>query len=127
MLCACCRLNDNLSGPLAALRKAARAVGTAAADAKLGVNVDEFVDRFRPELMEASAAWARGARFADVLNVTPDVFEGSLVRAVRRTEELMRQVAGSLRGVGDIDLAGKFDDASAKIKRDIIFAASLYL
>eukprot|EP00878_Enallax_costatus_P037184 GHUV01041985.1.p2 GENE.GHUV01041985.1~~GHUV01041985.1.p2 ORF type:complete len:106 (+),score=28.77 GHUV01041985.1:157-474(+) len=81
----------------------------------------------RPELMEASAAWARGARFADVLNVTPDVFEGSLVRAVRRTEELMRQVAGSLRGVGDIDLAGKFDDASAKIKRDIIFAASLYL
>lgn len=41
------RLKENLSGPLAALRKAARMVGTAAADAKLGVNVDEFVDRFR--------------------------------------------------------------------------------
>lgn len=46
--------------------------------------------------MEASAAWARGDRFADVLSLTPDVFEGSLVRAVRRTEELMRQVLGSL-------------------------------
>lgn len=37
------------------------------------------------------------------------------------------QVAGALHGVGDNDLAGKFEDACAKIKRDIIFAASLYL
>eukprot|EP00775_Hariotina_reticulata_P008376 gene8376-8560_t len=40
------RLRESLQGPLAALRKAARLVGSAAADAKLGVNVDEFVDRF---------------------------------------------------------------------------------
>jgi ATP-dependent RNA helicase DOB1 len=44
--------------------------------------------------MEACAAWTRGQRFADVLNLAPDVFEGSLVRAVRRLEELMRQVGG---------------------------------
>jgi hypothetical protein len=50
------------------------------------------LSRARPELMEACAAWARGQRFADVLNLAPDVFEGSLVRAVRRLEELMRQV-----------------------------------
>lgn len=43
--------------------------------------------------MDACSAWARGSRFADVLLMTPDVFEGSLVRAVRRTEELMRQVS----------------------------------
>uniref|UniRef100_A0A383W508 Helicase ATP-binding domain-containing protein n=1 Tax=Tetradesmus obliquus TaxID=3088 RepID=A0A383W508_TETOB len=121
------KLPEALAGPLAALRKAARHVGTAAADAKLGVNVDEFVERFRPELMEACAAWTRGQRFADVLNLAPDVFEGSLVRAVRRLEELMRQVAGALRGIGDNELAGRFDDACARVKRDIIFAASLYL
>jgi hypothetical protein len=44
---AAARLPEALSAPLAALRKAARQVGTAAADAKLGVNVDEFVERFR--------------------------------------------------------------------------------
>jgi hypothetical protein len=44
--------------------------------------------------MEACAAWTRGQRFADVLNLAPDVFEGSLVRAVRRLEELLRQVRG---------------------------------
>lgn len=43
----CRSLRDALSGPLNALRKAAREVGTAAADAKLGVVVDDFVERFR--------------------------------------------------------------------------------
>lgn len=37
------------------------------------------------------------------------------------------QIAGSLRGIGDMELAGKFEDACTRIKRDIIFAASLYL
>lgn len=44
--------------------------------------------------MEATAAWVRGQRFADVINLQKDVFEGSLVRALRRTEELMGQVRG---------------------------------
>lgn len=44
----CCHsLRESLSAPLSALRKAAREVGSAAADAKLGVVVDDFVDRFR--------------------------------------------------------------------------------
>jgi hypothetical protein len=125
-------LRESLSGALSTLRKAAREVATAAADAKLGVNVDDFVDRFRcgggwgggggrgrvasastadasrvhflllcvmavtvthrPELMEATAAWVKGQRFADVAALAPDVYEGSLVRALRRTEELMAQV-----------------------------------
>ncbi len=49
------------------------------------------------------------------------------MRAVRRLEELLRQVATALTGVGDTALAAKFNEAGDKIKRDIIFAASLYL
>jgi ATP-dependent RNA helicase DOB1 len=41
--------------------------------------------------------------------------------------DFMIQVAGALRGVGELELAGKFDEAIVRIKRDIIFAASLYL
>jgi superfamily II RNA helicase len=37
------------------------------------------------------------------------------------------QVALALRGVGDIDLAAKFDDARERMKRGVVFAASLYL
>jgi superfamily II RNA helicase len=42
--------------------------------------------------MEVTAAWVRGQRFADVMQLQQDMYEGSLVRALRRTEELMAQV-----------------------------------
>jgi ATP-dependent RNA helicase DOB1 len=54
-------------------------------------DIDEFVDRFRPDLMEPVAAWARGVPFRSLRDMTA-VFEGSLVRAMRRLEELLRQV-----------------------------------
>lgn len=50
-----------------------------------------------------------------------------MVRAVRRLEELLRQLAAAVKSIGETDLAEKFEVCSAKIKRDIIFAASLYL
>jgi ATP-dependent RNA helicase DOB1 len=76
--------------------------------------------------MNAAAAWARGQRFSEVIKMA-EVFEGSLTRAVRRLEELLRQVAMGLNSVGDNELAARFEEARAAIKRDIIFAASLYL
>jgi superfamily II RNA helicase len=43
--------------------------------------------------MEPTSSWVRGQRFADVLELNKDVFEGSMVRALRRIEELMGQVS----------------------------------
>ena len=37
------------------------------------------------------------------------------------------QVSMALRGIGDVDLAGRFDDARERMKRGVVFAASLYL
>eukprot|EP00884_Botryococcus_braunii_P015661 jgi/Botrbrau1/2779/Bobra.0164s0056.1 len=120
------RLSEGLEAPLKALQEAARRIGKAAADAKLGVDVDEYVNSFRPELMEVAAAWARGTRFADIAKMT-DIFEGSLVRAIRRIEEILRQLASAASVIGEADLKARFEDAIQRIKRDIIFAASLYL
>jgi ATP-dependent RNA helicase DOB1 len=53
--------------------------------------------------------------------------QGSVVRAVRRLEELMRQLAAALRTVGEVELASRFEEGIEKTKRGIIFAASLYL
>ena len=47
--------------------------------------------------------------------------------APRRLEELMRQLGDTAKGIGDTALEEKFRDAGAKMRRDIIFAASLYL
>lgn len=53
--------------------------------------------------------------------------QGSLVRAIRRIEEILRQLMSAASVIGDLDLKAKFEEASDKIKRDVIFAASLYL
>ncbi len=53
--------------------------------------------------------------------------QGSLVRAVRRVEEILRQIMSGATVIGDVSLRAKFEEASTRIKRDIIFAASLYL
>ncbi len=50
-----------------------------------------------------------------------------MVRAIRRLEELLRQVAAALQAVGETALGERFEAAIARIKRDIVFAASLYL
>ncbi len=55
------------------------------------------------------------------------VLQGSLVRVVRREEELLRQLVAATRAIGEEGLASKFEEGIARIKRDIIFAASLYL
>jgi len=52
-------------------------------------------------MMEVTSCWVRGQRFADLLSLQKDVFEGSLVRALRRTEELMGQVGDRGGGAGE--------------------------
>ena len=53
--------------------------------------------------------------------------QGSLVRAVRRVEEVLRQATAGAKVMGEMELAALFEDGITRIKRDIVFAASLYL
>lgn len=108
------------------LRDTARRTAKVAVECKLHIDVDDYVESFCPELMDAVAAWTRGAKFAEVLKVA-SVFEGSLVRAVRREVELLSQLVAAANVVGDVGLAKAFEEVVDRMKRDIIFAASLYL
>lgn len=52
--------------------------------------------------------------------------EGIIVRCIQRLDELLRDVKDAARIIGNPVLGKKMEDASASIKRDIVFAASLY-
>jgi ATP-dependent RNA helicase DOB1 len=67
-----------------------------------------------------------GKPFKDVMQAT-DLFEGSVVRVVRRLEELVRELILAAKSIGHKDLETKLIDGRAKLRRGIIFAASLYL
>lgn len=49
------------------------------------------------------------------------------MRAVRRVEEVLRQAIAGAKVMGELELVALFEDGIARIKRDIVFAASLYL
>ncbi|CAN0038120.1 unnamed protein product, partial [Laminaria digitata] len=55
------------------------------------------------------------------------VQEGSVVRAITRLDELCREVRNAARVIGDPTLYRKMEATSQLIKRDIVFAASLYV
>ena len=68
-----------------------------------------------------------GKKFSEICKINDKIFEGTIIRCMRRLEEFIRQMCLAAKVIGDTALEGKFVEAIAKIKRDIIFAASLYL
>lgn len=120
------KLPEALSAPCQTLQETARRVAEVEVECKKEVNVDEYVALFKPTLAEVVYAWANGATFLAVCNLTK-VYEGSIIRAMRRLEELLRQLVSASKAIGNTELENKFAETIAAIKRDIVFAASLYL
>lgn len=70
--------------------------------------------------------WARGVSFKEITQMTL-IHEGSIVRCITRLDELLKDVRNAARVVGNPSLYRKMVAASLCIKRDIVFAASLYI
>jgi len=91
----------------------------------LSTSVQEFKEQYRFGLVEAVFEWARGMPFSEITNLT-DVQEGIIVRCIQRLNETCRDVRNAARIIGDPKLGEKMEETSTMIKRDIVFAASLY-
>ena len=76
--------------------------------------------------MDVVFSWCNGANFSELCKMT-EIFEGSIIRSMRRLEELLRQMVQASKTIGNTDLEDKFNTCIKLIKRDIIFASSLYL
>ncbi|KAJ4966181.1 hypothetical protein NE237_018030 [Protea cynaroides] len=108
------------------LQDTARRVAKVQLECKVQIDVENFVNSFRPDIMEAVYAWAKGSKFYEIMEIS-QVFEGSLIRAIRRLEEVLQQLIQAAKSIGETELESKFEESISKIKRDIVFAASLYL
>jgi len=63
--------------------------------------------------------------FCEIMELT-DVQEGIIVRCIQQLNEILRDVKNAAHLIGDPVLKQKMQEASDAIKRDIVFAASLY-
>lgn len=120
------KLRAELDTPLKAMQEVARNVAKVSRECKLDVVVEDYVNKFKMQLMDVVYAWCNGATFSQICKMT-DVYEGSLIRMFRRLEELLRQMAMASKTIGNEKLEEKFNQALDKIKRDLVSAGSLYL
>ena len=87
---------------------------------------EEFLERKRFALVNVVYEWARGLSFNEIMQMSVEA-EGTIVRVITRLDEICREVKSAALIVGDSTLHSKMSEAQEKIKRDIVFCASLYL
>ena len=90
---------------------------------------EEYIKQFRYDLMKSILYWINGEKtFAEICDEKiSDIYEGSLVRTIRRLDELIKELILCADLLGNNNLKEKLENISKKIKRGIPFTASLYL
>ncbi|EDS39035.1 antiviral helicase SKI2 [Culex quinquefasciatus] len=82
-------------------------------------------DKLNFGLVEVVYEWAQNKPFSEIMDLT-DIKEGIIVRCIQQLNETLCNVKDAARIIGDPVLHSKMEEASNAIKRDIVFAASLY-
>ena len=119
-------VHADLMAPYHAVQDHARALAAALNAARIPTDERDFVGRFDGSLINVVYAWANGATF-EALTGMCDLFEGSIIRVIRRLSELIDEMQSAAKAIGNDELFKKFDDGARLIRRDIVFAASLYV
>ncbi|KAL9238723.1 hypothetical protein vseg_013107 [Gypsophila vaccaria] len=120
-------LTPRLSAAVRRLYDTAIRLGELQAKFQLPVNPEEYAqDNLKFGLVEVVYEWAKGTEFADICQLT-DVPEGLIVRTIVRLDETCREFKNAASIMGNSALYKKMEAASNAIKRDIVFAASLYI
>jgi len=135
-LCSCLVFDEKSEDPITnnlelmkafdSIKGIARNVAEVMLENKMPVDVEEYVGKLKPNLMDVILAWLEGKRFYEIMNQC-NLYEGTVVRVIRRLEELVRELASAAKTIGNEELATKLNDGRSRLKRGIIFAASLYL
>nr|KYP60167.1 Helicase SKI2W [Cajanus cajan] len=120
-------LTPKLSEAKHRLYKTAIRLGELQARFNLPIDPAEYAqENLKFGLVEVVYEWAKGTPFADICELT-DVPEGLIVRTIVRLDETCREFKNAAAIMGNSALCKKMEVASNAIKRDIVFAASLYI
>lgn len=96
--------------------------------------VGDSVDNINFGMMNIAYEWAKGSALKDILEiVTEEVQEGLIVRTLQRLDEVIADIKEAAELMGNsasladgTSLAEKMNQTSKAIRRDIVFAPSLY-
>ena len=89
----------------------ARKIARISNDCQLEIDEQKYVERFSAGAMNAIYLWAQGKRFGEC--VSDKNFEGSIVRSMRRLQELIKEMCAAAQAIGNGELEAKFQAATA--------------
>ena len=89
------------------------------------LNFQDYEKSLKIQMIPISYAWAKGIPFSKICEMT-EIAEGTIVRVITRLDEACRELRDAARVIGDADLWSKMEKCMELIRRDIVFAASLY-
>lgn len=96
----------------ATLQKTAARVASTFVECKIqNLDKEEYVEKFRPDMMELTQHWCQGANFATICDEARDIYEGTIIRAFRRLDELISQLIECAKVIGNKNLKEKFEAA----------------
>ena len=51
-------------------------------ECKIEIKEEEFIDKFKPDMMDVTFEWCKGRTFSDICKMT-DIFEGTIIRCFK--------------------------------------------
>lgn len=119
------KVSEELMKAFDRVKQLALRVSTVEKECGLEVEPEQYAETFKTNMMQLTYEWCSGKSFPEICMLT-DMFEGSIIRNLRRLEELMRELAEAAASIGNAQLQEKFNEGSKGLKRGIVFAGSLY-
>ena len=71
------KLTGELSGPLRTMQDMAKRIATVSKEAKIEIDEEQYVQKFKPYMMDVVYSWCSGSSFLEICKMT-DIFEGKL-------------------------------------------------
>jgi len=97
------KLSEKLAGPLIQLKETAQKIAKISIESKLPLDENDYVDSFKTMLMDVVYAWSEGKSFSKIMDLC-DTYEGSVIRCMRRLEELLHEMGNAAKAIGNTEL-----------------------
>lgn len=81
--------DQNLQEAYEKLIKVAGEVATVMVESNMDIKKDDYIQKFAPDMMEITLKWCQGAKFSEICEISESIFEGTIIRCLRRLDELI--------------------------------------
>ncbi len=119
--------NEKLSDVFFEIKKILEFIVSVNVDAEMeNYDQEEALNKLNPSMFEVIEKWFDGNTFLEICKKSK-MYEGSIIRNIKRLYELLKQLAECCLILGNKELKEKIEAGSERLYRGIVFTSSLYI